>query len=296
MQNKNQLAAQLELVSTLEMLAHAYEEVSVIRMQKVRDSVLKNRTFMEKLAEIFYNVKESYREEILHIVSKKNKGKQSAVLSAHQKNGRTVYLFISSNQRLYGDIVKKVFVLFLDAIKKDPNADIAIAGKLGKDLFEQQYEIKKEFTYFEVPDNKVQIEDLKPMVQFLLPYDKVNVFYGQFNNLVNQGAQSASVTGDAQYGEVASNAPVEKKYTYFFEPSLEKVLNFFESQVFASLLKQTVHEGELARLASRVKAMESALGNIEKEEKFLKSEMRKLKKLTENKKRLEALAGVAMWS
>jgi F0F1-type ATP synthase gamma subunit len=93
-----------------------------------------------------------------------------------------------------------------------------------------------------------------------------------------------------------ATSPTEKKYTYYFEPSLEKVLNFFESQVFASLLKQTVHEGELARLASRVKSMETALVNIEKEEKMIKAEARKLKKNTENKKRTESLAGIALWS
>ena len=294
MQNKNQLAAQFDLVSTLEVLAHAYEEVSVIRMQKVRDSVLKNRTFMEHLAEVFHDVKESYKEEILHIINQKNKGKQSTTFSTHNKNGKTAYLFISSNQRLYGDIIKKVFVRFMETLKADPDADIAIAGKLGKDLFEQQFTIKKEYTYFEIPDNNVRIEDLKPMVQYLIPYDNVQVFYGQFNNLVNQDAASKSVTGDQQLN--TTNAPQEKKYTYFFEPSLEKVLNFFEGQVFASLLKQTVHEGELARLASRVKAMETALANIEKEEKNIKAETRKLKKNMENKKRLEALAGIAMWS
>jgi ATP synthase F1 gamma subunit len=293
MQNKNQLSAQFDLVSTLEVLAHAYEEVSIIRMQKVRDSVLRNRAFMERLAEIFHEVKESYKEEILHIVSNKNKDKQSSILSAHKKNGRTAYVFISSNQRLYGDIVKKVFNLFLEQVKNDPDADIAIAGKLGKDLFEGQQQVNKEFTYFEIPDINVKIEDLKPVVQYLIPYDRVNVFYGQFNNLVNQDAATTSVTGDQQYDK----PPVqEKHYTYFFEPSLEKVLSFFEGQVFASLLKQTVHEGELARLASRVKAMESALVNIEKEEKQLKSETRKLKKSTENRKRLEALAGVALWT
>lgn len=292
MQNRNELGAQFELISTLKLLAHAYEEVSVIRMQKVRESVLTNRSFMEKLAEIFHDVKASYRKEIMALMHVKNKGRKTFKFSANEKNGRTVYVFISSNARLYGDIIKKVFSLFIENVKKDPNADIAIVGKLGKDLFDAQETVKRKFTYFEMPDNNVIIGDLKDLVTFLIPYDQVNVFYGQFNNLVNQDAAASSVTGDQP---LSAEVEEDEKYTYVFEPSLEKVLKFFETQVFASLLKQTIHEGELARLASRVKAMESALGNIEKEEKGLVSETRRLRKAIENKKRIEGLAGATLW-
>jgi ATP synthase F1 gamma subunit len=293
MLNKYQLEAEYEVVNTLKILAHAYEEISVMRMQKVRVNVITTRAFLEKLAELFFDVKESYKKEILAIMQKKNKSEDKLVFSTHQKNGKTVYVFIASNARLYGDIIKKVFNLFLENVKKDPTADVVVVGKLGRDLFNNQQQVDRQATFFEIPDVAAKIEDLKDVVAFLHPYEKVNVFYGEFQNMTRQEASAASVSGDQP---LSADYQLEGKYTFFFEPSLEKVLQFFENQVFASLLKQAVHEGELARLASRANAMESAIVNIEKTENMLKAETRKLRKSLENRKRLEGLAGVTLWT
>jgi ATP synthase F1 gamma subunit len=291
--NKGQLLEQVELVETLNILAHAYEEISVMRMQKVRASVISTRAFLEKLAEVFHDVKSSYRREILALMQNKNRGKKNFVYSTIAKNGKTANVIFTSNARLYGDIVRKVFNEFIESVKKDPNAEIIIVGRLGKDYFDSQYDIKKNYQYFEIPDNNASINDLKPLVVQLMLYDKVNVFYGQFSNLMVQQAMASSLSGDQPIG---SETAAEEKYTFFFEPSLEKVLNFFEHQVFGSLLKQTVHESELARLASRARAMESAIANIEKEEGILKVESRKFKKRIGDKKRMEGLSGIALWN
>ncbi len=79
---------------------------------------------------------------------------------------------------------------------------------------------------------------------------------------------------------------------YFFEPSLRKILEFFETSVFTSLFTQTVHEAELARLASRIKAMEEALGNIEKTEGQLNAEMRRIDKALQNKRQLDTISKI----
>lgn len=294
--NKNQLLEQVDLVETLNVLAHAYEEISVMRMQKVRASVISTRVFLEKLAEIFYDVKKSYRKEILALMQSKNRNKKNFTFSTITKNGKSANVMMTSNARLYGDIGRKVFTLFMESIKKDPNADVVLVGRMGKDFFDGQSAFKKEYLYFEIPDNDVKIQDIRPIVEKLMVYDKVNVFYGQFTNLMTQQAVASSVSGDQPFGSDATGLSEEEKFTFFFEPSLEKVLNFFEHQVFGSLFKQTIHESELARLASRARAMESAISNIEKEEAVLKVESRKFKKRLEDKKRLEGLSGMALWS
>lgn len=292
MQNKNQVNAEIDLVTTLKVLAHAYEEISVIRMQKSRAAVLANRAFLTKLSEVFHDVKESYRKQILDLMDANNKGKKTFTFSTQKKNGKKALVFIASNARLYGDIVKKVFNMFMNDVKSHPDADIVIVGKVGKELFDDQQSVRKPYHFFEIPDVGVQFDDLKPVVSYLFPYDEATVYYGQFRNLMNQDANITSISGD----QPLPNAdPEDKKFTYFFEPSLEKIMEFFENNVFASLLKQTVHEGELSRLASRAKSMESAIANIEKSEKELIGESRKMRKTIENKKRMESIAGMALW-
>jgi len=83
---------------------------------------------------------------------------------------------------------------------------------------------------------------------------------------------------------------------FLFEPSLEKILAFFETQIFTSMFKQTVHESHLSLFASRINAMESALQNITSQLIILGSEKRRTKKLMDNKKQLERVAGRLLWA
>ena len=60
----------------------------------------------------------------------------------------------------------------------------------------------------------------------------------------------------------------------------------------ANLFAQTLLENQLARHASRVNAMEEALGNIEEEGKKLNQEKTRMRHLLQNKKQLETISGV----
>ena len=45
---------------------------------------------------------------------------------------------------------------------------------------------------------------------------------------------------------------------YIFEPSLETIVIFFETEIFSSLLEQVFHESRLAKLASRMVLLDRA--------------------------------------
>jgi F0F1-type ATP synthase gamma subunit len=60
----------------------------------------------------------------------------------------------------------------------------------------------------------------------------------------------------------------------------------------ANLFSQTLLENQLARHASRVNSMESALINIEDETKKLKKMQVRLRHLIQEKKQLETISGV----
>lgn len=83
---------------------------------------------------------------------------------------------------------------------------------------------------------------------------------------------------------------------YYFEPSLKTILAFFEDQVFTSILKQVVDESELSRLASRIKSMEDSLSSIEKEELLLRKAYLRTKRLMENNKQIQRIAGINLWT
>lgn len=291
MQEKNKINAEISLVNDLRYLSEAYEEISVMKMQKVRGMVLQTRDFIDGLLEVFTDLKTSYRKQIMKLMKKKGKNAQMLKnFSTIEKNGKQAILLLSSNAHLYGDIIPRVFNLFVESIKKS-SSDIVIIGRLGKDLFDAKKTGRK-YEYFEIPDTDVKFEDLKPLISKILNYEKVTVFYGKFENVINQQPSQKDLSGDEPLEEEKEAEEIK----FLFEPSLERILNFFETQMFTSFFQQTIHESQLARYASRIRAMEEALNNIDLRLLNLRRLEKKVKNRWMNKKQTESMAGIGLWS
>src|SRR5690606_33974102 len=71
-----------------------------------------------------------------------------------------------------------------------------------------------------------------------------------------------------------------------FEPSLEEVLNFFETVILKTILQQKVHESLLSRYAARMVAMDVATENAKEETKRLQQARRRAKRVKANQKML----------
>ncbi len=301
MQNKFKNLVELDFIATLKLLATAYEEISVIRMQRSKSSVLASREFLVELANVFADVKASYQEEIL-LMHKKDHHSTTDPKIIQQtfttlaKNGKSVSVFLSSDGKLYGDIIKKIFHMFqfqLFLLKsKQTDTDIVIVGKVGKDLYDQQH-FDKPYTYFDLADSNPSAETLQKINDFINNYETVNVFYGKFENVMTQNATVNSVSGEQA---IKTQEQTVEKTKFFFEPSLVEIMRFFEEQISFSLFNQAIHENELSRFASRIRAMEEALGNIDKSELQLKRDSIKIKKHIQNKKQLETIAGISLWN
>lgn len=288
MRNKNKIIEDQELVGTLKMLAEAYEEISVLKMQKVRGSVLTTREFLDGLSEVFVDVKKSYGRRLQKLIEKRKVDPHTSFTTkAH--NGKKLSVLLSANSKFYGDIVRKVFDLFIENVRTN-KTDILVIGRTGKEMMDQAG--ITDYSYVDIPDGEVELDELKPVIDTLVQYEKVDVYYGRFSNMINQLPTVANVSGQSILEAQESETGTEV-IAFAFEPSLEKILDFFENQVFVSLFKQTINESELARLASRIRAMEEALGNIEKFEPLLSQESRALHKAQQNKKQLEVMTSIS---
>src|SRR5258708_776406 len=186
MEERYKLAQEITIAEGLQLLATAYEEISVMKMRLARDSVLHTRTFLSSLSEVFVNVKNSYTKKLDKQGNNKN-GSVALKFATHKKNGQATYVLLSAANKLYGDIVSKTFALFKEMAEKNPTADIVIIGKAGKELYEQAFPNRK-CTFFDLPDIVPSIEILKPIINHMLEYEHVTVFYGRFVNVVTQEA------------------------------------------------------------------------------------------------------------
>lgn len=284
MQHKQNILDEIDFTESLKMLIQAYEEISVIKMQKIRASVLSTRSFADKLSGVFYDVKISYKREM-----EKMRKKKKEEIPVKKK---LVSVLISANAKLYGSIVTAVYDKFISEIK-NVDTDIMIVGRIGKELYESQPE-KKIYNYFEIPDGSITLDDLKPIIYHLSSFQSIKVYYGRFESIINQVPTVTNVSGEAEPNIHAPKGGPEVA-SYFFEPSLEKILQFFTTQIFSTFFQQTVHESHLSRLASRIKAMEEALQNVDGKMDSLNMAKRRIFRLMENNKQLERLSGINLW-
>lgn len=294
MAQQKQLKEDIAINQDFKLLTRSYQEHAIGQINFARYSVLSSREFSEDLAGIFSDVKISYNTVLL----KRSKGHV-------KKNGKDVWLLITANNKLYGDLILRISRLFLERVRNsDPNkVDLIIMGRQGKKFVEEN-NINRPFKYFEIPDVNVSLTSLKEICTNVLTYENILMFYGKYNNLVSQSPVEAYLSGEmpispkGQPGldDSAHNIDNHKKEDYLFEPTVEEIYNFFEAQILSILLNQTVQEAQLARFASRINAMEAAQTNIQRQLKILTRKEKALKTMQMNKKQLELLAGRALWT
>src|SRR5579884_1276906 len=181
MAQKKKVLEDLEALNSLKNLAQSYEEIAVVRMQKIKDSVLKTRDFLADLSDVFVDLKASYEREVQEILKKRKAGDKT-LLPGLQKNGKTLAVYLSSNGRLYGSVTQKTFKLFVQDLHQ-MECDIVVIGSAGKEMFENS-SAKRDFEYFELPDTDISVDHIKKLMAKFLPYEKVYIYYGKFGNVV----------------------------------------------------------------------------------------------------------------
>lgn len=284
--NLKSIVADMGLVSSLKLLVQTYEEQAVGKIQKVRDDVLRNRDFIEGLSSVYGEIKSAYSKKL-----NKLSGENKSQFITGTNNGKSISVLLSSDAHFSGDIIRKVFDDFYQS-QKESDSGVVIVGSVGYQLW-QQHKSKKQVKYFTLKQINENPEDLREFIKLLMSYAKVTIFYGKFINLVSQNSSSLNL-GEVFSDQIKSQKAGKEKY-YLFEPSLEEIISFFENEIVINLFKRNLQENDLAKLGSRIKAMESASQNIELYLKKLNKKRIYIEKLEKNRKLRQQYSGMLLW-
>src|SRR3989344_5517747 len=269
MQQKSDIANEIDFLANLRQLARVYESISTIKMQQIRESIIQSRSFVANLMDIFQSLQYEHPEEKVEVEKQliEQRGKGLKPLAT---------VIITANAKFHGDILRKTFDYFIS--QYDKKGDLFVIGKIGRELI-REYEADIVFKEFDISDINFTIQDLKPILFHLLQYKKIHVYYAVFKNLVEQ------IPSDTDIADILKLTPEE----------LQKKTGYIHNSVIAMLLLQTVSETNLARLASRLNAMDALLQRIDVDVKHLESRKRRVDRNIQNSKQSERLAGMAMW-
>ncbi len=262
-----------------------------MKMQKIRQSVLAHRTYMDGLLQIFQHVKHSHELELKKALEKRKN--RQALPDAPKKN---VAILLAPSNKFSGGLAHDVFDNFVATIEKE-TTDVVVVGEIGKELFDRHYGTKRAYQFFPFQIEHPAADTLHQVLDYILQYQNIAVFTARFQSLVLQEPVSTNITGSASLiASVAEGAPAVKGPEFLFEPSLDEIVQFFEQQVTASLFQQAVEESSLAHVAARVMSLESSVSAIEEETKKTERRLKLLTKRIHHKKQQQQLSSIRLWS
>lgn len=282
---EKEIEKEIGQISSLRTLTEIYGEIASVRMKKIREFVLSNRRFLSAINDIFRDALAAYAKKLSELV-KKGKLEKGGKVTFLAHNGKTVSVLISANTGFYGEVVKKTFRKFIKDIRKD-NVEATIIGRLGRSFFLES-EPNKPYTYFDLPDYGVDQSKLSEVIRHLVQYEEIRIYYGEYQSVISQKPTVSSISA----GTPVSEDVEEPKVKYLFEPSVERILMFFETEIFASLFDQSIRESQLAKFASRILAMDRATENIKERLDELSLKRLQAEHKAQNRKQLNTLAPV----
>lgn len=273
MPNTKQLKEEVDASQSLELVTEALGEVSALELKGTRDSIQHTSTFFGEITAVY---------KAVQLMAEK---KRLLANLASQKNGKTVSILLTSNSQFHGGLDTELTDFFAGGTKKYPTDRIVIGHSGINYLSSSGYKLPFESVVFskDIPSS-AEITDL---VKRTHDYSRILVYHSKFVTVLNQQPE----VSDLSNMEVK---PDDKTQTidYILEPELEKMLLFFEGQILQSLIESLFLDGELAKTAARMVAMDQAQLAAEKIVEREKAQLLKVKKNIQNIRILETYTQV----
>lgn len=246
----SQIKLLIEEAKSLKQITQAFTQIASSKLKKIRTGVERNRDFFADLSNVY---------GLINIIAKAKK------ISPPAKNGKTLSLVLTSNERFYGKIGNELIEFFMVQVSKI-RCDKIVIGKSGIETLKSvNYALsyKSLILKSDFPGN----EEFLMLSKVIADYSKVLVFHPHFQSVMVQKPIIADITKSEE--EISTQTKDSKDLirqinSYILEPEIQKMVDFFDGQIKVLLLEAAFLEAELARTASRLISMDSAQNEAEK--------------------------------
>lgn len=268
----------VEEAKSLKQITQAFTQIASSKLKRIRSGVERNRDFFKDLSSIY---------GLINIIAKDRK------IKPPQKNGKTLSIVLTSNQRFYGKITGELIEFFLVQISKI-RSDKLIIGWSGIEVLKSvNYALsyKPLVLAGDFPTN----EEFLKLSKYLNSYSRVLVFHPQFQSVLIQKPVVADLTQSEQQISLKtglSKELINQINSFIIEPELKTIVDFFDNQIKILLLEATFLESELARTASRLISMDNAQNEAEKYLNIQKILLLNAKRSIANVRILETIAAM----
>jgi ATP synthase F1 gamma subunit len=233
----------LKQIHTIEDLTEVFESIASIRIAKIRSRVIASKEFFTELWQTYTALRIDPKERL--------------VRPNQSKKGRNVFLAVTSEGKLSGNIDEQIINGLLGSIDQKSKTDIIIIGAHGISQLDQRG-IKPTATFpLPAADLNFSVADI---INAANSYDQISVFYQTYESLRSQKVariELVSAVKDLSEGLTESKEIVSSN-DYIFEPTITEIADYMESVMMGVALIQIIMESKLAQYASRFNTMSQA--------------------------------------
>jgi F-type H+-transporting ATPase subunit gamma len=238
MRRPSQIEKDAEEITTVEDLTGVFESIASTQVAKVKGKVELSKQFFQLLWQRYT----SLRIDPSARITERDLGGGS---------DKQIFIVISAEAGLSGDIDQRLIETMLQSYDR-ATTDIIVLGSHGATQLMQRG--IPFIRFFKVPETDRYL-DVSPVVEAIMPYGKMIVYYEEYVSLGVQEIKTIDLISSMRdMSEEAEEDAMTAEDT-IFEPSVEDIADEMEITMMTLALSQTILESGLAQAASRFNAM-----------------------------------------
>jgi F-type H+-transporting ATPase subunit gamma len=240
MRRASAIEREAEQINTVKDLTGVFESLASTQVAKVKGKVEESKTFFQLLWRRYTSVRVDPQARITN----RELG----------DTGKKVFVVISAEAGLSGDIDQRL-IGNMEEHYDPKTTDIIVLGSHGASQLTQRGIPYVRF--FKVPESDQYI-DVSPVIEAVLPYSQIVVYYEEYVSLGQQNIKSIDLISSMRTMSEEADEDSMTAADTIFEPSLDDIADEMELTMMRLALAQTILESSLAQAASRFNAMATA--------------------------------------
>ena len=240
MRRASQIEKESVEIGTVKDLTDVFESIASTQVAKIKNKVELSKEFFDLLWSRYTSIRLD---------------PNSRITARQQIDGRTkkVFVLITGEAGLSGDIDHRLVEAVLENFDHK-TTDIIVLGSHGADQLRQRG--IPFIRFFQIPESDSYV-DVSPVIEAILPYQQVIVYYEEYVSLGVQNIKTIDLLSSLKSMSEAAdaNADAITSDETIFEPSLDDIADQMEFTMVQLAFSQAIFESTLAQDASRFNAM-----------------------------------------
>lgn len=238
MSRANDIEKEAKQITTVHDLTGVFESLASTQVAKVKNKVTLSQQFFELLWQRYSSIRVDPNSRITN-------------RKVAKEGAKKVFVIISAEAGLSGDIDQRL-VGTMKQEYEPATTDIIVLGSHGANQLTQQG--IPFIRFFKVPESDQYI-DVSPVIEAVMPYDQIVVYYEEYVSLGEQTIKSIDLISSMRSMSKDVEDDIITADDTIFEPSLDEIADEMEATMMRLALSQTILESSLAQAASRFNAM-----------------------------------------